>query len=323
MRLPRLLQRSWEIARFTSLWAVERSGRSSPVSRSPARLRDALARLGPIFVKLGQALSLRQDMLPAEYVAALQSLQDHIAPFPTAPAIAEIERSLGRPLDELFASFDVQPLAAASVAQVHAARLRHGREVIVKVRRIGIEREIERDMRALARLVLIATILVPTLRRYEPSRIVVEIWNNLRKEIDFRVEARNIRQFAAAFQEWPSIYVPDVVGSLACESVVVQIRSHGVRIDDPAVRADGPRLAQSFVELYLHQLFVLGVFHGDPHPGNLFIIPDGRICFHDFGLIGRLTASSLMRWGQWPISPPFSARGFGGCVRKAKGSSLA
>ncbi len=115
-----------------------------------------------------------------------------------------------------------------------------------------------------------------------------EIWTNLRKECDFRREAQNIRRFALLFADWPTIYVPSVIDELVSETVIVQVRSRGRRIDDPTVRADGPRLAQIFVDAYLHQIFVVGLFHGDPHPGNLFITDPARICFHDLGLLGFL-----------------------------------
>ena len=154
--------------------------------------------------------------------------------------------------------------------------------------RIGIKSQIDRDMRALRLLTRVATAAVPRLRHYQPLRIVDEVWSNLRKEIDFRQEARNIRRFAAAFADWPTIHIPGVIGDLVGETVIVQERSGGRRIDDPTLRSDGPTIAQHFVDAYLHQIFVLGVFHGDPHPGNLFITEEGRICFHDFGLIGVL-----------------------------------
>ena len=247
-----------------------------------------LARLGTTFIKFGQALSMRQDFLPDEYVVVLQSLQDHIAPFPTQDAVREVEEGLRRPINELFARFDDKPLAAASVAQVHTAELYDGRQVIVKIRRAGIKTQISRDMQALRAVARLAIALMPRLRHYQPLRIIDEIWSNLRKELDFRQEARNIKQFAAAFADWSTIYIPGVVEELVSETVIVQERSHGRRIDDPALKAEGPRLAQNFVDLYLHQIFVLGIFHGDPHPGNLFITAEGRICFHDFGLVGLL-----------------------------------
>jgi ubiquinone biosynthesis protein len=284
----RLLRILFEVLRF----ALSRAARKLHLGRSPTPASEqlclSLARLGTTFIKFGQALSLRRDLLPDDYVGALQSLQDHIAPFPPEVAMREIKRSLGRPIAELFAEFDPKPLAAASVAQVHAARLNDGRNVIVKVRRPEIKVQIEGDMRALTWVARMATSVMPRLGHYRLLAIIDEIWTNLRKEIDFRREAQNIRRFASAFADWPAIYIPGVIDGLVTETIIVQERSGGRRIDDPGLRPEGPRLAQIFVDAYLQQIFVLGIFHGDPHPGNLFVTDDGRICFHDFGLIGVL-----------------------------------
>jgi ubiquinone biosynthesis protein len=286
--LLRLFHIAFEMLRFAVGSAGARLHLSHSGLQAPDRLCLMLARLGTTYIKFGQALSMRRDVLPDDYVNALQSLQDHIAPFPTQAAVHEIERSLGRPIKELFARFDEKPLAAASVAQVHTAELHDGRQVIVKVRRAGIKTHINRDMQALRVVTRLAMALMPRLKHYQPLRIIDEIWSNLRKEIDFRQEARNSKQFAAAFAGWSTIHIPAVVEGLVSEAVIVQERSSGRRIDDPAIKAEGARLAQDFVDLYLHQIFVLGIFHGDPHPGNLFITAEGQICFHDFGLIGIL-----------------------------------
>jgi ubiquinone biosynthesis protein len=286
--LLRLLHIASEMLRFTVSSALARLHLSHRQLQPSERLCLTLARLGTTFIKFGQALSMRRDVLPDEYVTALQSLQDHIAPFPTQEAVLEIERGLGRPIKEIFARFDHKPLAAASVAQVHTAELYDGRRVIVKVRRAGIKAQIDHDMQALIVVARFAMALMPRLRHYQPLRIIDEIWGNLRKEIDFRQEARNIRRFVAAFADWPTIYIPDVIEDLVSETVIVQERSSGRRVDDPTIGSDGPQLAQNFIDAYLHQIFVLGVFHGDPHPGNLYLTAEGRICFHDFGLAGFL-----------------------------------
>lgn len=257
-------------------------------SKSPERFRDALVGLGPTFVKFGQALSVRRDLLPEEYVLVLQSLQDQVPPFPGTEALKQIELGLGRPIHDIFAEIDEAPMAAGSVAQVHGARLVNGQSVIVKVRRPKIKAHIDRDMKALRLAVSVAVRLMPSLHSYQPLRIIDEIWTNLRKEVDFRQEARNIRRFALAFADSPTIAIPRAIDGLAAEAVVVQERSDGVHIDDPSVAGDGPRLAGVFAEAYLFQIFTMGAFHGDPHPGNLFINSDGRICLHDFGLIGIL-----------------------------------
>jgi ubiquinone biosynthesis protein len=286
--LLRLFRIAFETLRFAASLALARLRLTRGPLKPPEQLCLGFARLGTTFIKFGQALSMRRDVLPDEYVAALQSLQDHIASFPTKIAIVEIERGLGRPIKELFSSFDEKPLAAASIAQVHGAELLDGRQVIVKVRRPGIKAQIDRDMRALGTMARLAMALIPRLRHYQPMRIIEEIWSNLRKEIDFRQEARNIKRFVAAFADWPTIRIPGVIDGFVSETVIVQERSSGCRIDDPAIRAEGPQLAQNFVDAYLHQIFVLGVFHGDPHPGNIFITAEGTICLHDFGLVGIL-----------------------------------
>lgn len=290
--LLRLLHIAFEAMRFAVGSLLARLHLSRSELTAPERLCIALAGLGTTFIKFGQTLSMRRDLLPDEYVAALRSLQESIAQFPPDDAIKEIERGLGQPMERLFARFDRKPIAAASIAQVHTAELHDGRNVVVKVRRVGIEAQIDGDMRALRMVARIAAALSPRLRHYQPLRIVDEIWNNLRKEIDFRQEARNIRRFTAAFSDWPAIVVPDVIDNFVSEAVIVQERSGGRRIDDPAVRPQGPQLAKVFVDAYLHQIFLLGVFHGDPHPGNLFITPGGKICFHDFGLTGFLDLST-------------------------------
>jgi ubiquinone biosynthesis protein len=255
----------------------------------PQHVRRTLERLGPPFVKLGQALSLRRDLLPDDIVAALQGLQDHVAAFPGADARSEIERELARPIEEVFSEFDQTPFAAASIAQVHRARLRDGREVIIKVRRPGIRREIDRDMRLLVSVLRVCGLVVPTVKKYDAVSLAHEIWTRMQIETDLHQEALNVRRFVEGLRDQLTVLVPDVEEALCTEAVLVQAFSHGRRIDDPVLRSEGPRLARALVDLYLHQFFVMGVFHGDPHPGNLFVLADGRLCFHDFGVVGQLT----------------------------------
>lgn len=255
----------------------------------PQHVRRTLERLGPPFVKLGQALSLRRDLLPDDIVAALQGLQDHVAAFPGADARSEIERELARPIEELFSEFDQTPFAAASIAQVHRARLRDGREVVIKVRRPGIRRDIERDMRLMVSVLRVCGLIVPAVKKYDAVSLAHEIWTRMQIETDLHQEALNVRRFVEGLRDQPTVLVPDVEEALCTEAILVQTFSHGRRIDDPALQSDGPRLARALVDLYLHQFFVMGVFHGDPHPGNIFVLADGRLCFHDFGVVGQLT----------------------------------
>ncbi|RMD80416.1 MAG: AarF/ABC1/UbiB kinase family protein [Gammaproteobacteria bacterium] len=286
--LLRLLQVAGALGGFALWWLLVRAGWLRPRQGPGERLRDTLQGLGTTFVKLGQALSIRADLLPPEHVRALQGLQDRVPPFPAAEAVAAVEAALGRPLEELFAHFEHRPLAAASIAQVHRARLRDGRRAVVKVRRPGIMEQVARDMRLLRWGVRLAAALFPALERYRLPAVVQEIAAELHKELDLRREARNMRLLAEALRAVPGVHVPAVIDELYAEAVIVQEESLGRRIDDPAVRPQGPRLVRVLLDAYLHQILVLGVFHGDPHPGNLYVLPDGRLCLHDFGIVGTL-----------------------------------
>jgi len=277
MFLIQLLRIAWALLRLMIAALQERWGVASRGSRLPRQLRHTLEWLGPTFVKLGQSLSLRRDLLSEDYVVALRDLQDHATPFPAKVAVREIESALGKKINELFAKFDRKPLAAASIAQVHCAELHDGRPVIVKVRRPGIRYRIDRDMHALVVAMRWLVVLAPHLERYQPVRLVEEVWANLRKETDFRKEASNVKRFAKAFEGWDTVNVPGVVNDLYTDAVLVQDMSGGHGIADPEVKEDGPRLAQLFIDAYLHQFFVVGLFHGDPHPGNLFVMKDGRL----------------------------------------------
>jgi ubiquinone biosynthesis protein len=269
-------------------WLLVRAGWWRSRMTPARKFSEMLERLGTPFVKLGQGLSMHTEFLPDDYVAALTSLQDHVAPFPGEQAVREIEQSFGRKVGELFSEFNPIPLAAASIAQVHTARLHDGHDVIVKVRRPGIKRRVEQDMKILALLVRVVLLVAPRLRRLDPLGLVKEVLRNLRKEMDFRQEARNIRRFTEIFRDSQTIFVPAAIEGMQTEWISVQHMSAGLRIDDAGLKESGPMLAQAFVDAYLKQFFSVGVFHGDPHPGNLFIMQDGRICFHDFGLVGFL-----------------------------------
>lgn len=284
----RLLEINVALWGYLLWWGLVRA-RPLRSKTSPAQQFAAtLERLGTTFVKLGQGLSLHRELLPDDYVSALQKLHDRVQPFAADVARAEIETSFGRPLVELFDEFDAQSLAAGSIAQVHRATLHDGRTVIVKVRRPGIKRQVNEDIRILRWFVRSALRIVPAFRRVKPLELIDELARNLHKEIDFRQEAANIARFAEIFRDSPTVYVPGVIGDLYSDWVIVQEMSPGRRIDDPKFLPDGRRLAINLVDAYLHQFFVAGVFHGDPHPGNLFVLDDGRICFHDFGLVGFL-----------------------------------
>ncbi len=255
--------------------------------RAADRFAEVLQRLGTTFVKLGQHLSLRADVLPPDAQEALASLQAHVAPFPPEQAVREVETALGRPWQQVFARFDMDALAAASIAQIHRAALPDGTEVVVKIRRPGAPEQAETDMRILRRVVLVMQWLVPSLRRWGLAAIVDEVAANFRYEMDLSREAVSVRLFADAWRGSPDIVIPDVVDGLCTPTIMVQQFSHGADLHGlPSTMAVAA--AGKLVDSYVAQIFRDGFFHGDPHPGNVFVMDDGRICLHDFGIVGRV-----------------------------------
>jgi ubiquinone biosynthesis protein len=285
--IVRLLRINLALWGHVMWWALVHFGlRRSPVS--PARrLACVLEGLGTTFVKLGQGLSLHREFLPDDYVLELQRLQDHVVPFDAALARQEVERSLG-PIGQVFSEFEEKPFAAGSIAQVHHATMPDGRAVVVKIRRPGIRRTMEEDLRILRWFIRSVLWMLPSARQVRPYELIDELQRNLLREIDFRQEAMNNQRFGEIFRGSPDITVPAVIDGLYTQWVMVQEMVHGCRIDDPALAAEGPRLARALVEAYVWQFFHEGVFHADPHPGNLIVRPDGRLCLHDFGLVGFL-----------------------------------
>ncbi|OGT79319.1 MAG: ubiquinone biosynthesis regulatory protein kinase UbiB [Gammaproteobacteria bacterium RIFCSPLOWO2_02_FULL_61_13] len=261
------------------------------------RLRRVLEDLGPIYVKLGQLLSTRRDMLPEDIAGELARLQDNVPPFPGAQAKQMVERALGRPVTELFLHFDETPLASASIAQVHAARSRDGRELIVKVVRPGIETVIRRDLGLMYILADMAERYWGDARRLKPSNVVREFEKTLLGELDLMREAANASQLRRNFAASDVLYVPQVDWELTRRDVMVMERISGLPVSD----IDGLRragvdlkwLAEAGVELFFTQVFRDSFFHADMHPGNIFVRPEeGRqphILVVDFGIMSSLT----------------------------------
>jgi ubiquinone biosynthesis protein len=265
----------------------------------PAQVRAALEELGPVFQKFGQVLALRRDMLPDAYVRELEALHDRVPPLPYESVRTILENELGQEIEAAFASFNTEPLAAATIAQVHAARLSDGREVVVKVRRPDLEAAIDRDTAVLGYVAWLADTLVPPLRPLDLPALVIEFRETLRREADFRIEARSIRRFREKLSGVRQVWIPDVIEERTTEGVLTMEHSPGVRIDAYAREhpEEGRGLAAAVAALVLRQIFEDGLFHADPHPGNLFVLPDGRLCLHDFGMVGELSESMRVGLG--------------------------
>ncbi len=257
-----------------------------------AHLRMALEELGPTFIKIGQILSTREDLLPAEYISELARLRDRVPPVPFDAIVQEIERTFGRPMAQLFAEFDPEPLASASIGQVHAARLHLGTTVVVKVRKPGIAETIEEDLAILAQLARAAQRRAPLAEFYDLVGLVDEFAWTIRAELDYRREGRNADKLRQQFSDNPAIVIPSVIWERTAESVLTLKRIDGIPIDDVAAidRAgiDRAALAQRAARIVLDAILVHGFFHADPHPGNFAVLPDGRIVAYDFGMVGRL-----------------------------------
>ena len=258
------------------------------------RLRLAFEDLGPTFIKLGQMLSTREDLLPPEWTEELAQLHTSVAPVPFEELLPVIERSLGRPASEVFVDLEREPIGSASIAQVHRARLRDGgRDVVLKVRRPGIEAKIEADMRLLAHLARVIESEAPEARRYQPARVVEEFRRSLMRELDLALEARNIERFARNFQDEPHVLIPKVY--MAWTSSLMNVQEHiaGVRGEDHAgierAGLDAKQLALRGAEAVLKMILVDGFFQADPHPGNVIYLPGNRLAIIDVGMVGRLS----------------------------------
>ncbi len=264
------------------------------------RLRQALERLGPIFVKFGQALSTRRDLIPPDIAEELARLQDRVPPFPGSVSVSILEATYRRPLHEVFAHFDPEPVASASVAQVHFATLHNGQEAAVKILRPQIGRIIARDIGLMLTLAHLLQRWIQEARRLRPVEVVGEFRKHLADELDLMVEASNASQLRRNFADRRLLIIPEIYWDYCDTQVMVMERMKGIPISQVDqlrnLHIDIPKLARDGVEIFFTQVFRDGFFHADMHPGNIQVAEDGRYIGLDFGIIGTLTLKTKIIW---------------------------
>ena len=260
------------------------------------RVRMAMEELGPTFIKMGQILSTRPDLLPVEFIQELGKLQDHVPPFEYAQVKDIIERELGVPLGQLFKDFEETPLASASIGQVHQARLVDGDEVVVKVQRPGIRKTIEVDLEIMLHLATLMERHLKAVEIHRPTRIVEEFARTLEKELDYTIEAAHTERFAMQFIGDTTVYVPKIYREATTSRVLTMEYVSGIKASEiehlDEAGYDRREIARRGFDLIMKQVFVHGFFHADPHPGNIFILPGNVICYLDFGMMGRIGRKS-------------------------------
>jgi ubiquinone biosynthesis protein len=281
-----------ELGRLVGARRTEEADEALARLRWEERFRLALEALGPTFVKLGQMMATRPDLFPMSLIFELRKLQDDVPPIDVGDLKAFVEAELEQPLTEAYAWFSDEPLAAASIAQVHRARLHTGEEVVVKVQRPGLDTRIRDDLELLRLLAANLEERMPELRRFRPAAALEEFARSLQKETDFRNEVANIERFGRNFEANPRVTVPETYPALCTRRVITMAFIDGAKVTDAAQLEawgiDGADIAALGTELVIDSIFVHGFFHADPHPGNYFVLRDGRAALIDFGMMGTI-----------------------------------
>ncbi len=265
-----------------------------------ARIRMALEELGPTFIKMGQILSTRPDLLPIEFIRELFKLQDRVPSFPFKDVKTTIMKELKKPVEKAFLKFDKRPIAAASIGQVHSAVTFQGKKVAVKIQRPGIKRIIEVDLEIMMHLAGLMERHLKGVSIQRPSRIVKEFANTLEKELDYTLEGAYMERFARQFTDEPAVHVPILYRQLTTRRVLTMEFIEGIKASDIKVLEkqgyDRRKIARNGLNLIMKQVFVHGFFHADPHPGNIFILPGNVLCYIDFGMMGRISLKTRERF---------------------------
>ena len=302
------LRRYSEIARLlvrnrSSLRLVGEEAAASPddpdLVREGERLASDLEDMGPTFVKLGQLLSTRADLLPPSHLASLSRLQDDVSPFPAEQAREIFRDEVGADVDDVFSEFEDEPVASASLGQVHRARLRDGRRVVVKVQRPGSDVQVTRDLEVLGEIAQVLDNHTDAGRRYGFGDLLEQFRRSLLDEVDYRHEASNLLRLGELLNSSGTIFVPRPFADLSGRRVLVMDEVEGRKVTELGrfgrLEVDGTRLADALTRAYLEQIFVHGFFHADPHPGNVLLMPDGRIGLVDLGMVGHLRSDVRMQ----------------------------
>ncbi len=276
-----------------SRFGIDDQSERLPGNADAQELPDDLERLGPTFVKIGQLLSSRADLLPERYLKSLARLQDKVKPFPYRDVELIVEAELGTKISKAFSNFDYEPLAAASLGQVHRAALHDGRPVVVKVQRPGIQKQIADDFAALEEIARVLQRLTDFGRRYQVSKILDEFGATISHELDYRREAANLNTLADNLREFQRIRIPLPIDDYTTHKVLTMEYIEGTKITElsPLTRMDmdGSAMAEDLFQAYLKQVLNDGTFHADPHPGNVLITPDGKVALLDLGMVGHTT----------------------------------
>lgn len=256
-------------------------------------LKEKLIELGPTFIKIGQSMGTRPDLLPLPFVKALGELQDSVPPFPNEIAFARIEKELEKKINEVYEEFDIEPVAAASLGQVYRAKLFTGEEVAVKVQRPNLAGMIRGDIEILRKVANFAERFPALSENADWSGMLREFDETIHEEMDYAAEGRNAERFRDSFRDWSNIHVPRIYWSATTSKVITMEFIHGTKVtalEDLKARNISPeKVNRLLIRTYLKQLLEDGFFHADPHPGNLLVMPDGRLAFFDFGMVGRIT----------------------------------